>query len=505
MPIPMVNINTLDVNSRCFVTFQRQAQDNPLEFIRYYFGFVPWYDADSYNQRDILTKRMACQGDIFDAHANGTGKTSATVAAAVTLYIQQWPDIIVPAFAPSEDSVKRTFWAYAHSLLVKGNVKTKGKLFEWLGEPDIIKWNHPKVQWSYMQGYSPKTGGTGQGRKGQKVVIIIEEATDVPDAVWTAIDGLRMQGDSVMYVNANPLIRDCKAYLSLWDNPLVECHSLPATAHPNVKYKLDPKDPRFIKGAVTCEDIERLKQKCIKERNDGDYGKHPDWQARVLGIWPAEGYDEILVSHGWLERACKGEYSPKGQKKAGIDAAREGRDAVALTVWYHGERHYLHYLQKWVGSYDTIESCDMVEPELRRNGLTKSDAIDVDLGGNPGIRDELARRGWNARGIRFNNKPFKADDFNMRIDEMAYGLREAYRDDTVIHNPQLVGTAVYQEYCQGCQRRLRKTQGGEGKKTLESKDQFKKRNEGDSPDIWDSAVIGFGENPPMADGCSLVW
>lgn len=477
------NINTLSTNTRNFLSFQKNAREIPLEFMSYYFSFDPWYDADSYNQRDMFTKRVECNYDIFDAHANGTGKTSATVAAALTLYIGQWPDIILPIFAPSEDSVKRTFWAQAHQMLSKCNIKVKGKLYEWLGSPDVLKWNHPKVPWSYIQGYSPKTGGTGQGRKGQKVVIVVEEATDTPDPTWTAIDGLRMQGDSVMFVNANPLTRDCKAYVSLWDNPLIECHSLSAMAHPNVKYKLQPNDEGFIKGAVTIDDIERLKQKCIKESNDGEYERHPDWQARVLGRWPSEEAALVVIPYEWIDKVRKLNLPAGEPKRAGLDIAGQGRDYTALWC-QHGKR--VVGLYRWYHK-DGIQVAKLVKEELDKHGIRE---FVYDEGFEATTGKILEEWGYSAIPFRFNRKPYD-DTYQYAVDEAAFNMRDKFRQEEICFGEEVDSDLIH-VFAEECQRYFHRSIGGEGKLRLESKDQFKKRTGRNSPDVFDAGLMCCG-------------
>lgn len=479
---------------KAFRIFQEQAITDPTGFIMDYFGFTPWTAEAGKVSQQTMFDNLLKSNDTFLAQANSTGKTSVAVATAIREYIADYPNKTIIIMGAGFGGVAATFWAEMHRRLTHANNQLKGKLYEWFGVPNLVKWYHPELPWAYMEGYSPKTTGAGQGRKATGgIILIVEEAVDEKDdalanARWTAIDGLMSTGGK-MWLLANPINRECKAFHTYWDKPNVNCLSLSAMDHPNVRFNRYPGDEGYIPGSVDWHYINRIKAKCIGEMNERDYTQHPTWQSRVLGQWPDSGYEEVVALYQWLDEADKREPVPSDKPlRAGIDAAREGKDCIAASAWV-GE--HLLGLQKWVGKYDSIEGVTLLEKFLYRHGLEKGKhALTVDLGGNPGIADELTRRGWNVNGIRFNETADSSKDYNMKATEMACNLRNGYRDGLISHDKQVEGCFM-SDYRKGCQRKIRKTQGGDGKNALEPKEEFKKRNSGESPDIWDAGIMGY--------------
>lgn len=488
---------------KAFRMFQEQAQEDPTGFVMDYFGFTPWIAEKGKVSQQAMYDALIDSGDTFLAQANGTGKTSVAVAASIREYIADYPNKTIIIMGAGFGGIAATFWAEMHRRLTHANNQLNGKLYEWFGVPNQVKWYHPEFQWAYMEGYSPKTTGAGQGRKATGgIILIVEEAVDEKDDAlayvrWNAIDGLMSTGGK-MWLLANPLNRECEAYRRYWNNPSVKCLTLSAMDHPNVRFNLSEGDEGFIPGAVTTEYVERIREQCIREMNDRDYTRHPTWQSRILGQWPESGYEEVVALYQWLDEADKREpVASEKPLRAGIDAAREGQDCIAASAWI-GE--HLLGLQKWVGKYDSIESVTLIEGFLYRHGLKKGEhGLIVDLGGNPGIADELSRRGWNVNGIRFNETADSSKDYNMKATEMACNLRNGYRDGLISHDKQVEGCFM-SDYRKGCQRKIRKTQGGDGKNALEPKEEFKKRNGGESPDVWDAGIMGYETSNKVVTG-----
>lgn len=479
---------------KAFTIFQEQARTDPVGFVKDYFGFTPWTAEEGKVSQLTMYESLISDGDTFLAQANGTGKTSIAVAAAIREYIAGYPNVVIITMGAGFGMVAATFWAEMHKRLTYANNFMKGKLYDWLGVPNLVKWYNPDLPWAYMEGYSPNTMGAGQGRKATGgIILIVEEAVDMKDdalahARWSAIDGLLSSGGK-LWLLANPLNRDCEAYRRYWNNPSVRCLTLSALDHPNVKYNLKEGDKGYIPGAVTKAYIDRIREQCIREKNDRDYENHPTWKARILGEFPESGYEEVVAPYSWLDEADKREPVASDKPlRAGIDAAREGADCIAASAWI-GE--HLLGLQKWVGKYDSIQGADLIEGFLYKHKFEKGKyGITVDLGGNPGIHDELMRRGWSVTGIHFNDRANNPVEYNMKVAEMACNLREGYRSGLISHDKQVEGCFM-SDYRKGCQRKIKKTQGGDGKNALESKEDFKKRNGGESPDIWDSAIMGY--------------
>jgi hypothetical protein len=492
---------------QAFRTFQEQAITDPKGFVIDYFGFKPWTAEEGKVSQQTMFDALLMSSDTFLAQANGTGKTSVAVATAITEYIADYPNKTIIVMGAGFGGIAATFWAEMHRRLTYANNQLQGKLYEWFGVPNLVKWYHPEIPWAYMEGFSPKTTGAGQGRKAAGgIILIVEEAVDEKDdalanARWTAIDGLMSTGGK-MWLLANPLNRECKAYYTYWNKPSINCLSLSAMDHPNVRFNRYPGDKGYIKGAVDWIYINRIKNKCIGEMNERDYTQHPTWQSRILGQWPETGYEEVVALYSWLDAADKREPVASDKPlRGGIDAAREGKDCIAASAWV-GE--HLLGMQKWVGKYDTIAAVDLIEGFLYKHGLEKGKhTLTVDLGGNPGICDELSRRGWIVSGIHFNDKPNNDKDYNMKVAEMACHLRDGYKDGLISHSKDIEGCFM-SDYRKGCQRKIHKTQGGDGKNALESKEEFKKRNSGESPDIWDAAIMGYEIQPPRLLAVSWV-
>lgn len=450
--------------------FSLWAREHPLEYARQVHGFEPW-QGEGDDQKDLYL--AACNGhQTIASTANAVGKTTSMAMAAIRNFVAYHPDIRIINTAPTWHQVVGVFWPEIHKFVTEANIRTGGVFSKLFGNPLQHEWKSLMSPSCYMTGLSPHSAEALQGRHEKNIKIYIDEGVGVRDDIYTGVEGLLSGGNASCFIATNPMLREGGAW-SAWRDPDFENLTISAFKHPNVV-----RQEIVIPGMVTYEWVEKMQRRCAKEMVSGDYNDHPEYQARVLGIWPEEGAAQVLVPYGWFEKARQVKKTPEGEKAAGLDVARAGDDNTVLSWRIGGELQEIH---KWHGLL-TQDVVGKVTEVLRQHGIKK---VVVDLGYNPGVADMLPED-LDVQGINFGGKAYECDEFENQITEIAWFFREGVQDGNVWFKD----IPYLDELADDMQRYYVYT--SKVKKKLEPKDQFKKRI-GRSPDVGDSVVLCYWE------------
>lgn len=391
---------------------------------------------------------------------HGIGKTF--IAARIALwFLTCFPHSKVITTAPTWTQVEKLLWseiatAYNSSSFVIGGrlLQTELKIDDdWFAIG--ISTNAPAADREFG---APKF----QGFHAPSVLLIFDEAPGVEHAIYTSAESL-MTGENARWLligNPTSPVGDfydaCKS--PLWNKIKVSCFD-----HPNVQ-----QGKLIVPGAVTKEWVE--------ERREAWGETSPLWYAKVLGEFPPEGVD-TLIPLLWAE-ACVGLDLPEeGGHKLGVDVARFGDD---YTVLAEINGRTLLPLEA-VNKKDTNWTIGRVKILDKRNTFDAVAVDDTGVGG--GVTDGLEEGNIEVVPINFGEKAIDTDTFENRGTEIYWNLREAIRlkELSLPDDKQLINEL--------CSRRFKYTR--KGKIILESKDEYKKRTGGKSPDRADAVALAY--------------
>jgi hypothetical protein len=295
-----------------------------------------------------------------------------------------------------------------------------------------------------------------QGVHSDKVLLIADEASGIPEGVFEAAGG-SMSGHSACTILLGNPTRGSGFFFD---------------THHRLK-------DRWWTRKVSCLDSPRVSEDYV-EAAKSRYGEESNaFRVRVLGEFPLKDDDTVIpleLVEGAMNRDVAG--SPTAQIVWGLDVARFGSDSSALAK---RQGNVVSEIRTWRG-LDLMQTCGVVKAEWDALQATQRPAeILVDsIGLGAGVCDRLRELGLPARGVNVSESPSMANTYmNLRA-ELWFKLKawlEA-RDCKIPKDEGLFGELVSPRY----------GFGSSGKMKVESKDDMKRRGL-PSPDRADALCL----------------
>lgn len=449
-------------------TYRTFSRPNPQGFIKEVLqetvteaatrhGIVDPWTPDQASIMDAVSAAGRDYKHIAIYSGNGTGKSYILARIALWALFEQ-EDTIVISTAPNAAQVEEVLWGEIRQAYQRSGMKLPGRQLLTkitLGE----KW--------YATGYTAhvKKGDSSatafQGRHSTRIVVIIDEATDVPDEVWAAAERMAMRpGDKIIAIGnpTDPSSRFARVKELRRPDGSAMWHTITVSGedHPNVVYG----DADIIPGAVTvefCEDI-------LHESGSKDSAVY---RSAVLGLFPTENPD-ALISLTWYTQAQQryettmARGGPAVDRKGvalGLDVAGEGSDLTVLSsledgVWGLPK---LRDRRAWHQGRDTTETVDLCMAALNEIPNVRVLCLD-DTAIGSAVRAELMRRQREGKIKRYKTTDGRERPiwilpvnfgrlstnprFDRLKDECWWGLRESLRDakDLSIPTEQVMAT-----------------------------------------------------------------
>lgn len=356
-------------------------------------------------QRDIL--RALAEPGVEEVHVrscHASGKTH-TCARAVAWWLVAYPgDSIVLTTAPTWKQVGDQLWGEIRDGAQRAKVALGG-------EVQMLKWSlGPK--W-YATGFatSPNTAVNLQGYHASHVLVIVDEADGIAQAIWDAIDGLTTSAHVVTLAIGNPINAG-----SPWAK-------ITRTAETN---------PRARVMKIAADDVlphsatrPYLLQSRYVERARAKWGEsHPLWFAKVIAEWPTIGTDTVIPLP-LLERA-RYRSVERGPRGLGVDVARFGS---ARTVRTLVEGHQFVWSRP-TAQEDTMQTAGRVFRDIEDSGPLATWIDDGGVGG--GVVDKLIHEmGKNVTPVLNGSRAFDYDHYDNRGSEMWWDLRLGFEQEMV--------------------------------------------------------------------------
>lgn len=300
---------------------------------------------------------------VKSCHDSGKSFTAARVAAW-WLAVHPAGSAFTVTTAPTGAQVKAILWREIGRAHRKGGLPGRVNLTEWYIGDEMVGFGRKPSE------HDP---ASFTGIHARYVLVIIDEASGVPKALWDAADTLITNEDSRILAIGNPddpnseFGRNCMPG-SGWNVITIRAQDTP-------NFSGEPVPEELSKLLLSGQWVwEKLKQ----------WGKDsPLYISKVDAEFPVAGEDAVFHL-AWIERARERELTPTGAVEIAVDVARWG---TAETVVYARQGR-----RAWLAAYwskkDTMQTAQRVAAVAAEVGaLTiKVDAIGV----GAGVVDKLA-------------------------------------------------------------------------------------------------------------------
>ncbi len=407
--------------------------------------------------------------------ANGVGKTYLAADLALWFLYAFQPSVVLTT-APTWRQVRNLLWEELRRRFRMVRTPLPGR----------ISLTRLQVEEGWFAfGLSTDDAVRFQGFHAENLLIILDEASGVPETIWDAAEGIAVGGNNRILAIGNPLTPSGRFYRIFRAGRVWARLTISALEHPNVTGEGTP-----IPGAVTAEAVEeRIAEWCEPVEADAnsplsDQGAEKsspasaafadtfEWKGRrylpnnlfrtrVLGEFP-DSDDESLIPLRWIEAAMGRTLSAEGVRRMAADVARFGGDATVIGVRVGATLTYL----KAIRGADLME----VTGAIARIAFDcKPESIAVDsIGLGAGVVDRLVET--NIQGVEPVNAALPARDserFANRRAEMYWALRERFRSGEIALPPE--------EEMKEQLASLRYRHTSRGQIQMESKEEMKRR------------------------------
>ncbi|HLK58629.1 MAG TPA: hypothetical protein VKU00_18810 [Chthonomonadaceae bacterium] len=356
----------------------------------------------------------------------------------------------------------------------------------------------------FAVGYTARDDNAFQGRHGEHVLIVFDEATGILGDFWDAAEGM-MTGEGCLWLTIlNPTDTASRAYE---EEQKGKFHVITVSCldHPNIKAELAGLPAPFPAAVRLAWVEERVAEWCdpiaSADKRSGDiawppssgiwYRPGPLFEARVLGRWPTTGSSSVWKEAMWEAALTPQEIDFDQPLEVAADVARFGDDFTSILVrrgncalWH--ETHNGWSTAQTAGRLKQLAGQFAAQGEDPRQVLIKVD--DDGVGG--GVVDQKAD--WRFVGLSGAHKAIQSDDYPNRRSEFWFAVAE--RADT--------GMLDLSRLSEESKRLLRRQVmaptwklDSQGRRVVEPKADTKKRI-GRSPDDADALNLAFAPAYP---------
>lgn len=449
---------------------------DPVRWSRERAGIFAWS-----KQREIMESvRDNQRTAVMSCHS--TGKTFIS-ASIVSWWIDSHPpgEAFVLTTAPTGDQVKALLWREIGRLHSSAGLPGYVNLAQWYlthedGRNELVAFGRKPSEYSEA---------AFQGFHARYILVIMDEASGVPEALWTAAESVASNANARILVIGNP------------DVPEGEFHDACQPVSPFNVIRVSYLDtPAYTGEEVPDELLDFLISPDWVESRRDDWGEESAlFQAKVLGQFPTGDHDPWRIMPETVAAKCR-YVEPEGDERIGGLDIGGGGDRTVLVERVGNATGRKHALQ----SDDPMKSVDEIAAVIRDWGLS---SVNVDITGigwgvGGALRRELAEDLVDVNGVHFASKSRRKDCLNKRAELWWHGRKltrsgawslSSLDDDDIA---ELTGPRY----------ELHKTSK---KIKVEDKDEVKKRL-GRSPDVADAILLAFHDGVtkiPLTDGRSV--
>lgn len=358
------------------------------------------------------------------AAANGVGKTWAAARVAMWFFVT-FPQALVVTTAPSFRQVRYLLWRELQAAVSRArNLKLPigGRLTasSWTWK-DKLALGFTSIEYK---------ADRFQGLHSPNMLVIVDEASGLNDAIYEQILASLRGSNSVMLMIGNPLVPSGPFY-DAFTSAAFKTFKLTAFDCPNVHEK-----KIIIPGLVTWDDVER------DRLNFGE--DSPYWKTRILAEFP-EASENSLFSLADIEEAGNMRGPGSGSVELGVDVGRSGN----LTV-IAGRRGPFAFILLPFKTPDLMTAVAKVAETARTYNAS---IVKIDSGGiGAGVSDRLKEvlpAGTVVCEISGGETPSRKNFMNKRTEvwvELAEKVKSKQAGGPVFHDKRLVGDLLQAKF-----------------------------------------------------------
>jgi phage terminase large subunit len=449
-------------------TVDRYRSD-PVAFCREVLGFEAWSKQAAILESVRDHKRTAVRS------AHGVGKTS-TAARAVLWWLASFPSSIAITTSATWNQVREQLWRE----LAIGFREARGFINGTLTETRLDL----GPDW-FALGISTDTPERFAGYHSDRLLVILDEASGVSEAVWEAAETLITSPGGHLLALGNPtrpsgsFYRAFTTEQSLFNGIHVSAFDSPAVTG-------EPVASGVRARLVSAEWIE--------ERRRAWGEDSPLFAIRVKGEFPSSA-DDAVVGLAALEAAQARAVEPGFPVVVSVDVARFGSDLTTIAVRRGGRVRVV----RAYGGRDTMQTVGEVIRVCRqvtRETNVSRPTLVVDEGGlGAGVVDRLREKEGELRAFRLRpfdaaRRALNASDYRRRRDEAWFTFADKLPGlDLDPRDGEVAADLLAPRY----------SVDSDGRLQVEPKERTKSRL-GRSPDRGDAVVMAFtvreGEGVP---------
>ncbi len=370
-----------------WLAFTERYAFDPVLFVREVYGADPYPD-----QLDLLEDYRNNERRISKRSGHGVGKTTTLAWIIVHHALFRFPQKTV-CTAPTSKQLFDALYAETVTWFKKLPLHARD-LFEIKAE-SIHRIAAPEESFvSFRTSSADKPEALAGVHSGGWVLIIVDEASGVPEIIFEAAAGSMSGHNATTILTGNPVRRSGLFYetfhklRSFWRTHHVSC-----VGHPNVS-------PDFVEQIrLTYGDLSN------------------QYRVRVLGEFPKVD-DDTVIPYELIEAALKRDVTGKHVTSTwGLDVARKGRDACALCK--RRGNVIEEKVKTWRGK-DTMQTVGLVKAEWDATPITRRPLyIFVDaIGLGAGVADRLLELGLPAIAINVSESAAMADKYDRLRSEL---------------------------------------------------------------------------------------
>jgi len=417
--------------------------------------------------------------------SDGCGK-SFTASTVAMWFLYNFPNATVLTTAPTFRQVESILWREIANRHTNARVALGGTL---------SKTNLNISDKRFAIGLSTDEPERFQGFHNDNVLVIVDEASGVPESVHQAVENPLSSGNTRLLYIGNPT-QTTGAFYQSFQSPNYKTFHISAYDTPNFA--------SF--GIVEADIVSGLWKDKVKQPLPYPSLVTPAWAreqfelfglgsyqyiVHVLGNFPEAGINSLFALSS-VENA-RAEIKPEGEKVASVDVSRYGDDE---TVYLLRQGRRVLKIETW-GHQDTQYTAGRVARQLRQDTPTVTRVDDIGVGG--GVADALRAEGFNVIGINVGEKATDTEKFVNKRAELYWLLSRRFADGIVSipDNRKLIS-----QLCD-----VRYTYNQKGQMQIESKEDMKKRG-CKSPDIADALMMSFAsynDVPSVVSNKINVW
>ena len=443
-----------------FVAFIERYENDPIGFVENVLEAkpLPW-------QKDFLQAIARKERRISVRAGHGVGKSTACSWALIWHMTTRFPQksvVTAPTSAQLFDALYSELKAWINKL-----PPVLRESYEVFSDRIVLK-GAPESSFISARTSSSERPEALAGVHSEHVLLVVDEASAVPEAVFEAAAGSMSGHSASTILISNPTRNSGLFYkthhdlASDWCRMHVSCLNIPL---------------------VSADFVSQIKATYGDESNA--------FRIRVLGEF-ALADDDTLIPAELVDGAISRDISINSSEPLvfGLDVARFGSDRTALVK---RKGNVVVEVKSW-GGLDTMQVVGAIVNEAK---LDRPDEICVDtIGLGSGVADRLRELGMNVRDVNVAESSAMNPNANKLRDELWLAVKEwlATKSVKLPADDQLRHELVAPRY----------TFTSSGKVQVESKDSMRKRGMR-SPDLADALCLSFASNAAMVGGRAPKW